>query len=98
MDNTETEKPLLKTEEFVEVIQYYWVFDINVFPNERQRVQVAAIFLLIAFTGSQPHTLLNLTYRDLELYVDRESKTGKYVLKLGVILIKIKFRQKRRRP
>src|SRR5436190_11076368 len=41
LDNIETEKPLLEADEFVELIQYHWVSDINIFPNERQRVQLA---------------------------------------------------------
>jgi uncharacterized protein DUF3435 len=92
LDNTETEKPLLEADDFVEVIQYHWVSDINIFPNERQRVQVAAILLLAAFTGSRPHALLTLEYRDLELYVDKDRKTGEHVLKLGVTLTKTKSR------
>ncbi len=98
LDNTETEKPLLEDDEFVEVIQYHWVSDINIFPNERQRVQFAAILLLAAFTGSRPYTILSLTYRDLDLYVDRDKNTGEHVLKLGVTLTKTKSRQKRKRP
>jgi hypothetical protein len=94
LDNTETEKPLLEAEDFVELIQYHWVSDINVFPNERQRVQVAAILLLAAFTGSRPHALLCVTYRDLDLYVNRDSKTGEHALKLGVKLTKTKSHQK----
>jgi integrase len=98
LDNIETEKPLLEADNFVEVIQYHWVSDINIFPNERQRVQLAAILLLAAFTGSRPDALLSLTYGDLDLYVDRNSKTGAHVLKLGVRLTKTKSRQKRKRP
>jgi hypothetical protein len=63
LDNIETEKPLLEADDFVELIRYHWVSDINVFPNERQRVQLAAILLLAAFTGSRPRALLSLTYR-----------------------------------
>jgi integrase len=98
LDNIETEKPLLEADDFVELIRYHWVSDINVFPNERQRVQLAVILLLAAFTGSRPRALLSLTYRDLNLYVDRDVKTGAHILKLGVTLTKTKSRQKRKRP
>lgn len=98
LDNTESEKPLLEAEEFVEVIQYHWAADINVFPNERQRVQVAAILLLAAYTGSRPGALLHITYRDLRLYVEKHRKTGKHELKLAVTLTKTKSGQKRKRP
>ena len=72
MDNTDTEKPLLEAEEFVELIRHHWASDINVFQNERQRLQLAAILLLAAFTESRPHALLYITYRDLDLYVKRD--------------------------
>jgi hypothetical protein len=98
LDNSETEKPLLEADDFVELLQYYWASDINVFPNERQRVQVAATPSLAAFTSSRPTTILNLEYRDLDLYVDKDRKTGRHVQKLGVRLTKTKSRQKRKRP
>ena len=98
LDNTETEPKLLEADDFKEVIQYHWASDINVFPNERQRVQFAAILLLAAFTGSRPGALLHITYRDLRLYVEKHCKTGKHELKLAVTLSKTKSGQKRRRP
>ncbi|KAE8547697.1 hypothetical protein EYB25_009490 [Talaromyces marneffei] len=98
LDNTESEKPLLEAEEFMEVIQYHWAADINIFPNERQRVQVAAILLLAAYTGSRPGALLNITYRDLRLNMEKHRKTGKHELKLAVTLTKTKSGQKRKRP
>jgi integrase len=98
LDNTEKESLLLEADDFREVIQYHWASDINFFPNERQRVQVAAILLLAAFTGSRPSALLLITYRDLRLYVERDRKTGKHELKLGVTLTKTKSGQKRKRP
>jgi hypothetical protein len=98
LDNIETEKPFLETNNFVELIRYHWVADINVFLNERQRVQLAAILLLAVFTGSRPRALFFLIYRDLNLYIDRDAKTDAYILKLGITLIKTKSRQKRKRP
>jgi len=98
LDNSETEKPLLEADDFVKALQYHWVSDVNVFPHERQRVQIAAILLLAAFTGSRPGALLNIEYRDLNLYVDKDRKTGQHVLKLGVMLTKTKSRKKRKRP
>jgi Protein of unknown function (DUF3435) len=98
LDNTETEKPLLEADDFVEIIQYHWVSDINIFPNERQRVRVAALLLLAAFTGSRPGALLHVAYRDLRLYVERHRKNSEHELKLGVTLTKTKSGQKRKRP
>ncbi|KAK4934372.1 hypothetical protein LTR10_024348 [Elasticomyces elasticus] len=98
LDNVDIEKPLLEADDFVEVIRYHWASDINVFPNERQRLQLAAILLLAAFTGSRPQALLNLTYRDLDLYIEKNAETGVDMLRLGVKLTKTKSRQKRKRP
>jgi integrase len=88
----------LEAEDFVQMIQYHWASDINIFPNERQRVQVAAILLLAAFTGSRPDALLQITYRDLRLYIEKNRKTKQHKLKLGVKLTKIKSGKKRQRP
>lgn len=98
LDTSEREPQLLEADDFVVVIQYHWASDINVFPNERQRVQVASILLLAAFTGSRPGALLQITYRDICLYVEKHRKTGKHELKLGVTLTKTKSGQKRKRP
>jgi hypothetical protein len=35
LDNIETKKPFLEANDFVELIRYYWISDINVFFNER---------------------------------------------------------------
>lgn len=98
LDNTDTEKPLLEAEDFVELLRYHWASDINVFPNERQRLQLATILLLAAFTGSRPQALLYITYRDLNLYVEKDKETGRHHLKLGVTLTKTKSGKKRKRP
>jgi integrase len=97
LDNTEADPKLLEADKFIKVIQYHWATDINIFPNERQRVQVATILLLAAYTGLRPGVLLYITYRDLHLYVEKHRKTGKYELKLVVTLTKTKSGQKRKR-
>ncbi|KAL6240254.1 hypothetical protein RBB50_012849 [Rhinocladiella similis] len=98
MDNEEIEKPLMEADDFVELISYHWASDINGFPNERQRLQLAAILLLAAFAGSRPQALLDLTYGDLDLYIEKNTETHADMLRLGVKLTKTKSRQKRKRP
>ncbi|KIW36296.1 hypothetical protein, variant 3 [Exophiala oligosperma] len=98
LDNEEVEKPLMEADDFVELIRYHWASDINRFPNERQRLQLAAILLLAAFTGSRPQALLDLTYGDLDLYIEKNAETHADMLRLGVKLTKTKSRQKRKRP
>lgn len=88
----------MEADDFVELIRYHWASDINWFPNERQRLQLAAILLMAAFTGSRPQALLDLTYRDLDLYIEKDAETRVDMLRLGVKLTKTKSRQKRKRP
>ena len=76
-DDSETDKPLLDAEDFLEVLRCHWMTDTNSFPHERQRVQLATILLLIALTGSSPEALLGITYRDIDLFVFRDKKTAR---------------------
>ncbi|KAG8531641.1 uncharacterized protein KY384_003272 [Bacidia gigantensis] len=98
LDDSETDKPLLDVEDFLEVLRCHWVTDTNSFPHERQRVQVATLLLLAAVTGSRPGALLGITYRDIDLFVLRDPKTGEVALTLQLRLKKTKSRQKRKRP
>ena len=98
LDDSETDKPLLDVEDFIEVLRCHWVTDTNAFPHERQRVQVATLLLLAAVTGSRPGALLGITYGNLELFVLRDKKTGEVALTLQIQLKKTKSRQKRKRP
>ncbi|KAI4209059.1 MAG: hypothetical protein LQ351_007980, partial [Letrouitia transgressa] len=98
LDDSETDKPLLDVEDFLEVLRCHWVTDTNSFPHERQRVQVATLLLLAALTGSRPGALLGINYGDIELFVLRDKKTGEVALTLQLRLKKTKSRQKRKRP
>ena len=66
----------------------------NTFPQERQRVQLATTLLLVALTGSRPGSLLGITYRDLDLFVQRDKKTGEVAHTLQIQLRRTKSRQK----
>ena len=85
-------------EDFLEVLRCHWVMDTNTFPQERQRVQLAIILLLAALTGSRPGALLGITYQDIDLFVQRDKKTGEVALTLQPQLKRTKSRQKRKRP
>ncbi|KAI9889352.1 MAG: hypothetical protein M1814_005520 [Vezdaea aestivalis] len=98
LDELETEKPLLEVEDFILVLQCHWVTDTNVFPHERQRVQLATILLLAAFTGSRPQALLEIEYRDLDLFILHDAKTDKTHLMMQLQLTKTKSQKKRKRP
>ena len=92
LDDSETNKPLLDAVDFVELLRCHGVSDTSTFPHERQRVQLTAILLVTAFTGSRPEALLGITYRDLDLIVQRDKATGE------VALTRTKSRKKRKRP
>ena len=98
LDDSETDKPLLDVEDFLEVLRCHWVTDSNSFPHERQRVQVATLLLLAAVTGSRPGALLGITYGDVDLFVLRDKKTVVVALTLQLRLKKTKSRHKRKRP
>ncbi len=98
LDDSETDKPLLDAVDFVELLRCDWVTDTNTFPHERQRVQLATILLVAAFTGSRPGALLGITYRDLDLFVQRDKTTGEVALTLQLKLTRTKSRKKRKRP
>jgi hypothetical protein len=97
-NDSETDKPLLDVEDFLEVLRCHWVIDINSFPHERQRVQVATLLLLATIIDSRPRALLGIIYDDIDLFVLRDKKTSEMTLTLQLRLRKTKSRQKRKRP
>ena len=97
LDDRETEKPLLDVEDFWEVLQCHWVTDTNKFPHERQRLQLATILLIAAYTTSRPRALLAIKYGDVKLFVQRDTKTGEEGLMLQIELKKTKSRKKQKR-
>ena len=97
LDFDETDKPLLDVEDSGKILQCHWVTDTNTFPNERRRIQLATILLLSAYTTSRPGALLEITYGDIELFV-QQKKTGEEQLMMRLKLTKIKSRKKRKRP
>ena len=70
LDDSETDKPLLNVEDFLEVLHCHWVTDTNSFPHQRQRAQIATLLLLAAVTG------------DFDLFVLRDKKIGEIALTL----------------
>lgn len=77
LEITETDKPVLEAEDLVEVLRCHWATDTNIFPNERQRVQLAALLLLTAVTGFRPGALLAVRYQDIDLFVLQILKSRK---------------------
>ncbi len=98
LNDLEEVKPTLDAQDFLELLQYHWLSDTNVFAAELQRVQLASILLAAAFTGSRPSALLAIEYRDLDLFLLRDPTSGLPTMVLRVTLTKTKGQAKRKRP
>jgi hypothetical protein len=61
------------------VIHHHWVQDTSVFPDERQRLQLALLILLHAYTATRPAALVykSIDRRKLkERYIGWEDESG----------------------
>lgn len=58
----------MEVEDLSLALQYYWTKDQAGPPTGRDRVQLAAILLLIACTGSRPKAILSIKYSDITIY------------------------------
>lgn len=86
-------------------LYYHWVFDTEVFDLERDRVQLAAVLLLLAYTGSRPGAIVEsssrgiagtnaaLCYGDLVLKL-LQPKSGPLLLVLEVRILLDKGKRK----
>lgn len=55
------------------VLHHLWVLDISVFPDERQRLQLAFLILLSAYTATRPAALV---YKVTDQVKQREHYLG----------------------
>ena len=51
-------KPVMSVDDLVLALHYHWALDDSTFFNERQRVQLATMILLAAYTGQRPCSIL----------------------------------------
>lgn len=59
------------------VLHHHWVLDTSVFPDERQRLQLALLLLLQAYTATRPGALVyKQTNRENLKMHDIESESG----------------------
>ena len=58
LDTTTREKPVMNVDDIYLVLHHHWILDTSVFPDERQRLQVALLLLLSAYTATRPTTLV----------------------------------------
>jgi len=57
LDTTAREKPVMNVDDVYLVLHHHWVLDDSVFPDERQRLQLALLLLLSAYTATRPAAL-----------------------------------------
>ena len=58
---------VIRIEELFELLRTLWTTDQIHFKNERERVQLALLLQLAAYSGNRPSALLELRYRDIEV-------------------------------
>lgn len=98
LNDSEIDKPLLNTIDFVKLLRCHWITNTNIFPHERQRVQLTTILLIAAFIESRLETFFEIIYRDLNLFVQRDKIIEEIILILQLKLIRTKSRKKRKKP
>ncbi|KIX04163.1 uncharacterized protein Z518_07717 [Rhinocladiella mackenziei CBS 650.93] len=58
LDTGVREKPVMDIDDVFLVLHHHWVLDTPVFPDERQRLQLALLLLLSAYTATRPAALV----------------------------------------
>jgi len=97
LNNFEKIKSILNVQNFLELLQYYWFSNTNMFAAELQRVQLISIFLATAFTDFRFSVFLTTEYCNLNLFLLRDFISKLFTIIFRVILIKIKDQTKRKK-
>jgi hypothetical protein len=58
-----TAKPVLGADDLILLLTYYWAWDTSIFQTEDQRLSLAAIMLLLIYTGCRPAELVDAAKR-----------------------------------
>lgn len=91
------------------IMHYLWLDDPTILSSERQRVQLAFIMLIMAYSGSRPGALMDnkngeeqcrgLLYDDIELVLIRDPLNPEvYMLIMHVTLHHMKGREGEGKP
>jgi hypothetical protein len=73
LDTTTREKPVMNVDDIFLVLHHHWVLDTSTFPDERQRLQLALLLLLSAYTATR---LAALVYKVTNRTKQREHYVG----------------------
>ena len=77
LDTSIRDKPVLSVDDLLRVLHYHWVLDTWVYPDEEQRLLLAALFLLAAYTGSRPCSLVDATVKSLDKCTEDDTEEEK---------------------
>jgi hypothetical protein len=58
LDTTTREKPVLSVDDIFLILHHHWKLDVSIFPDERQRLQLAFLVLISSYTGTRPRALV----------------------------------------
>ncbi|KAL9083196.1 MAG: hypothetical protein Q9159_005918 [Coniocarpon cinnabarinum] len=109
LDLTAREKPVMSVEDLLVTLHHLWAFDRSTFPVERQRVQLALLLLVIAYTSSRPGALVEaacaagtnecLTYNDVRLLIiPNPEEPARNVVVMEVTLLFTKGNRQTKKP
>lgn len=86
LDGTVGSKPVMSVNDLFLLLRYHWTLDTETFPQERQRVGLSLLPLMIIYTSSRPCALIEsgcargsnkaLCYRDVRLTIIRNPDEG----------------------
>lgn len=58
LDTTTRGKPVLNVDDIFLILHHHWTLDDSIFPDERQRLQLAFLVLISSYTGTRPRALV----------------------------------------
>jgi hypothetical protein len=58
LDASTREKPVIDVDDIYLILHHHWVVDTAIFPDGRQRVQIALLVLEMAYTATRPAALV----------------------------------------
>ncbi|KAJ9155542.1 DUF3435 domain protein [Pleurostoma richardsiae] len=73
LDTKMKEKPVMNVDDIYLILHHHWVLDASVFPDEQQRIGMALLLLLQAYTATRPRVLV---YKPLNKNRIREHYLG----------------------
>ena len=89
------------------MLHYHWKFDIEIFTFERERVQLATVFLFFAYTGARPGAIIESSCGGIQgtnealLYGDMKLRLLQPHNHVSLLVLKVTIRLnkgKRKRP